>query len=262
MRVSRPATVLASLAAVLATTVALLGVVPGTTATAATTSSAASARQDGPGYQQPRVGACRTITYAQGAAVSNSTRPISCRRSHTVRTVAVPRLPAGVDWDASDEKLGRVVTRACQPAVDRVLGRTARVRDLSAYSWFWFKPTRAQREHGARWLRCDLTLRAGTHVLELRRDRRPVLGGLPHADRVARCLTSDVVTTSCARTHVWRATGTFVKKGGYDTAALDRAGLRRCPGKTSGERFRWTYRSETAWKLGDHVIVCYTRTRS
>lgn len=250
----------ATVLATLATSAALL-VFAGSTADAG--SPGGRGATDGPGYQQPRVGACRTITFDQGAAESNSTRPISCRRDHTVRTVEVGRLPRGVDWDASPAKLGRIAVRTCRPAVDRALGRTARVRDLSAYNWFWFQPTRTQREHGARWLRCDLALRTGRHLADLPSDRRPVLGPLPLRERVARCLIgNDLTSTTCARRHDWRATGTFWMKGRYHVTAIDRAASHRCPDRVSSSRFQWTYRDETSWKLGDHVVVCYSRTAS
>lgn len=230
------------------------------------TASPADARTpDGAGYQEPGVGECRDLTQADAMKASDTTPPIACADPHTVRVIAVPQLPADVSWDDSDKKLGAAAIRLCGPAANEALGRTYKVRARSAYSWVWFTPTKAQREHGARWIRCDLALVGGTRLVRLPTDKTPALpsGRLP--DKVARCLTpTTFVSTTCARKHAFRATGAFILDGtAYPTAQQFRdAALKRCPRRVSTSDFRWTYRGKYVWKQGDHTVVCYSARRN
>ena len=226
--------------------------------------SAAEARAtpDGPDYGSPQVGECHQLTMDDAASASDTSAPTDCAQSHTTRVIAVGHLPTRYAWSNQDA-VERVAIRACVPALDEALGRTDRVRDVSAYSWLYFRPTRAQRDHGARWIRCDLLLLGGARLLRLPTDTTPALGRSPLPNGVARCLTGRTFsTTACSRSHAFRATGTFtVDAATYPGARrLDRAAARRCPSHVSSTAFRWTYRTGLRWNLGDHVVVCYTRT--
>ncbi len=116
----------------------------------------------GPAFQQPAVGECRALTMDEFNRASNNEAPIDCSQPHTSRVIDTVRLPRGVSWGASIQKLTRIATRICNPAWTEALGGTFRSRAMTAYSAGWFMPTKAQRERGARWIRCDLVLRAGS----------------------------------------------------------------------------------------------------
>jgi hypothetical protein len=232
---------------------------------AVSTGPVSAGTTDGPDYQQPTVGECRDLDLTQAMKKSNATAPIDCSSPHTTRVVAVGRLPKALGWDAPIEKLGSAASKVCLPAVDEALGGTARLRDVSAYYSVWFVPTKAQRAHGARWFRCDLGLFGGARLLRLPTDSTPALEGAPLPDSVARCLTAKTfATTTCARKHTFRATGTFrMRQDKYPTGRQFAAAVtRRCPALVDSASWRWSARGRDAWKLGDHTVVCYTKTRS
>ena len=223
---------------------------------------AALATPDGPDYQAPSVGECRNVDLTAASQASDSTAPIDCANTHTLRVIAVGHLPDGVTW-SQDAAVEKAAIRICQPAWNQTLGRTAGVRDMSAYTYFWFEPTRVQRSHGARWIRCDLGLLGGSRILALPTDRTPALDQPPLRDKVARCLTArTVATTTCARTHAWRATGTFTMTSTTFPGAkkIAAAATRKCPSRVSTDYYRWTYKLKLLWRVGkDHVVVCYSK---
>lgn len=234
-----------------------------TAALAAAGAGAATATPRGPDYQAPQVGDCHQITLAQGGQASETSAPTDCATSHTVRVIAVGHLPDGVTWSQT-AAVAKAATRACVPALDETLGRSAKVRDSSAYTSLWFIPTKDQRSHGARWIRCDIALYGGSKLVALPTDATPALDAPPLPDKVARCLTGKALTTTCARTHAWRATGTFTvaSKKFPGTKRLNRLATDKCVSRISGNTYRWTYKSPLVWNLGDHVVVCYSKTSS
>lgn len=214
---------------------------------------------------RPVVGECHDLTLAQINAPYDNQAPVDCADSHTTRTVRVAKLPHGATWRDGAEALTRIAERRCLPAKDAALGRTAKLRNRSAYTWVWFMPAPAERDAGARWLRCDLALNGGSRMLPLPTDQTPALGPAPLADSVARCLHPDtLITTTCERTHTWRATGAFTLRiAAFPSEERIRAAaIKRCPTLVTTQRFRWTFRSEIGWELGDHTVVCYSKTRS
>ena len=230
-----------------------------------TLTPAASAGVDGPGFEQPAVGECRSLGLDELRRLSNNEAPIDCTQPHTSRVIATGRLPKGVTWDAW-QRLTRVATGICEPAWKEALGGSYGSRAMSAYSWGWFIPNASQRSRGARWIRCDLVLWGGKKTLvRLRPEAETALGTLPHPDGIAACLTlRPFVLTTCARGHAFRATGTFViRQEAYPTPRqFRRAALRRCPARvTTDNNFRWVKRGPSRWRLGDHVVTCYSHTR-
>lgn len=221
----------------------------------------ALATPDGPDYQAPAVGECRNIDLTAASKASDSTAPTDCGSTHTLRVIAIGHLPDGVTW-SQDAAVQRAGAKTCLPALSRTLGRTYPVRDMSAYSYFWFIPTTDQRSHGARWFRCDVGLQGGSKLLALPTDKTPALGSSPLRDKVARCLTSRTfATTTCARSHAWRATGAFTVKSSTFPGAkkITAAAMHKCPSRVSTASYRWTYRPKTVWRAGDHVVVCYSK---
>jgi hypothetical protein len=217
----------------------------------------------GPGFQEPRVGECHALTFDEYMRDSNDEAPIRCSQAHTSRVIATGHLPKGVGWGAPLRRLNRIAVGICDPAWKRTLGRTYSSRAMTAYTWGWFIPTKAQRSHGARWIRCDLILLAGRRLDRLPTDAKPALGAQPHPSRVAACLTRTSYTT-CVHRHIYRATGTFVirQKAHPTDRQIRRAALRKCPSRVSSRAFAWDdHASADRWRLGDHVIICFSRTR-
>lgn len=220
--------------------------------------------QAGPSFQEPRVGGCRALTFRELGRASNNEAPIRCSQPHTSRVIATGHLPRGVTFGASLQKQQRIATGICDPAFKRAVGSTYRSRAMTAYAWGWFIPNKTQRAHGAKWIRCDLILVGGTSLVRLPTDKQPAVSAPPHPDRIAACLIGQTrAFTTCARTHVWRSTGTFVihQRAQPTDRQFRRAANRRCPSLVRSNRFAWTFRDANRWRLGDHVVTCYTRTR-
>jgi hypothetical protein len=238
------------------------------TLTVLATTSPAHAGEQGragdPFAGAPTVGDCTTLTVKQAGAFSDRSAKVACTEAHTAQVAGVVKLPARVKWStAGVGALFRVVADKCAPKVDALLGRDARTRDSSAYSYFWFGPTKNQRAKGARWLSCSVALVKAPKLAKLPTSTSPFLpdGALP--DSVSRCLTKSVFLTMCKAPHAWRATGTFTVAGKYPgKKALNKKGNRKCQSRVHSKVYRWTYRDKASWNLDhDHVVVCYTKTK-
>lgn len=214
----------------------------------------------------PVVGTCSTMTAQQAAARSDHSTEVDCSQSHTAQVAGVVRLPRDLQWSqASTARLFHVIARGCLPQVYATLGRNYATRDSSAYDYVWFTPTKAQRAAGARWLSCSVTRPKGTSLTDLPTSTVPFLpdGTLP--DSVARCLNRKGLNTPCSAGHLWRATGTFSLSGRYPGAkVLTRKAIAKCASRVrAGKPYAWTYRDKTTWNVaGDHVVVCYSKTRA
>jgi hypothetical protein len=218
------------------------------------------------GDTAPTVGECRSITLAQASAASDTSSPGDCSTAHDDRVIAVPDLPSGVSYaDLDAVGILHTATRLCYPALRAALGRDDRVRGRSAYIYLYFVPTAAQRAAGARWLRCDLTMRHGATLGDLPTDRVPALPTARLPAKVTRCLTGrDHLVTVCSASHSYRATGSFTV--GLDRfpgrARMARIAQRRCPALVSTDHdFRFTWVPGFAYDLAhDHTVVCYSHT--
>jgi len=214
----------------------------------------------------PTIGTCSTMTAQQAAAHSDHSTVVDCSQSHTAQVAGVVRLPKGLQWsEASIARLFHVVVAGCLPQVHATLGRNNATRDSSAYDYVWFEPTRAQRDAGARWLSCSVTRPKAATLAALPTSTVPFLpdGTLP--DTVARCLTREGYNTPCSAGHLWRATGTFTVSGTFPgPKALTKKAIARCASRVrAGKPYAWTYRDKVTWNVGgDHVVVCYSKTRA
>jgi hypothetical protein len=240
---------------------ALLAVVVMLLAPLAAVVVTAGPAQAGPAFQQPAVGECRALSWDEFMGKSNNEAPIDCSQPHTSRVTDVVRLPKGVSWGASIDKLAIIATRLCLPSRMGALGGSYSSRAMTAYSGAWFMPTKAQRDRGARWIRCDLVLLAGTRLANLPTDSVPALGAQPHPAGIAACLKARTFAkTICSRRHAWRATGTFkIRQEAYPTdRQFRRAAIRRCPSRVSTDGFVWQRPFKVIWQMGDHVVTCYS----
>ena len=224
-------------------------------------SATAGAEADGPHYQEPTVGQCRNYTYDAMVKESNSTPVTACSNNHTALVIAVPQLPAALNWSSSFEQLLQATLNTCVPALAQKLGRTAVLRNLAAYNLSFFFPTQTQKDHGARWVRCDLILSGGQALQRLPMDSTPVLPAAPLPKSVAACLVgTNHLYTVCSKTHQYHATGAIVLSGGYPgTASLNRTARQKCPAKVSTPgNYYYTFSSKESWKAGDKAITCFS----
>jgi hypothetical protein len=208
----------------------------------------------------PVVGRCYNLTYNQTLSASSTAPSVSCSSTHTTKTIAVRMVPNDTDYKhITDAQAFKLAATLCYPKFVAYLGSTQEDQHLTAYELLFFLPTAWQRANGARWMRCDLVLFAGTAVAALpaASNSSPVLTG-PLTDSIKRCLvTSDHLSTPCSRTHSYRSSAAYTVSGTlYRTHDQWVAkGKSLCP---TAEYFTWP--SKNGWNAGDHVLVCYDRT--
>jgi len=226
-------------------------------------SATAGVEADGPHYQEPAVGQCRNYTLDAGQKMSNSSPVVECSLNHTAMTVAVVQLPDTLNWSSSVDELQTVVDNKCTPKWRATVGGTLLQRVRANFTQFWFAPTQFQKDHGARWIRCDVALVGHQALIPLPKTAAPWIrdGKIPYA--VTKCVygTSNYYT-ACIKSHHHRATGAFaLADGAYPgDAAVTRAAARRCPNLTSGSGWLYTHPTRESWKYGDRIIVCFTKT--
>lgn len=228
----------------------------------------AEAGKTSPSSGKPSVGQCRSLTMAQASAATNTSGPSGCSAAHNDRVIGVPSLPKGVSYGElkSPAKVNTMAVRLCYPFFRGALGQNDQVRDSSAYSFLYFVPTAKQRSNGARWLRCDLTLRHGTSLGNLPTDHKPALAKKRLPAKVKRCLAGKaLVTTTCSMGHQYRVAGAVkipIKRypGRHKMVKIGRS---RCPGITTTDAdFRFTWPGKTVWNVArDHTLVCYNANR-
>ncbi len=211
-----------------------------------------------PAFERPRVGSCHGLGLVDIPRASDPSRPVSCGRFHTTRTIAVAMLPRSVDWSHDEWRVHIVAGGVCHRALARTLGATAQIRKRSAYRAAYFIPTTHQRRRGARWIRCDVMRVGGDRLLPL--PRRVRLSGRPLSDALAACLTDRLALTACERPHVLRATVAYeVAKGaaGFPGHEVLRAELTRRCGGLAGNPWFGLHPLEAQWMMGDRLSVCF-----
>jgi hypothetical protein len=226
-----------------------------------TTATAATAADPDPTYGQPEVGTCTRTTLEQAAGMSDPSDPVDCATNHTMRVIAVGQLPDALTWDSDLAKIAAAVDDVCDPAFRQTLGETQQKRLLTAYGAFWFGPTKAQRDAGARWFSCKLGLFGGGRLVPLPTDAVPALRAGKVPDSVALCRTAEnYLFTTCSRKHVLRAAGLFtIHHDGYPGHRIQyRAMKRKCPDITGKYEWAAFYLSRAEWKSGMHQMRCYS----
>lgn len=209
----------------------------------------------------PAVGDCHLLSFNQTYEPADTKPAVACTSKHTTVTVAVVPMPEDIDWESADVYKKMVVP--CHRALDATLGRTARARALSAYSWVWFMPTPEERAAGARWVRCDAILPAGKSLRPIP-DTTPLLEK-PQTNRVWRCLTAKpYYLTHCGSRHSYRATGLVLM--GFDTYPRPREArslaLAKCPSRISSHYWRYSYPDRWEWRAGHRFLQCYSKTHA
>jgi hypothetical protein len=213
----------------------------------------------GPGYHRPKVGECHNYDVSGSLANSEDSDPVPCKRKHKAVTVAVLRVPKRVGLADPDRTFAALGSR-CYKAFNSKLGGNTRERAMTAYALVWFMPTEAERDQGARWIRCDLILNGGTKLQAVPKRLLPQ----PLKDSVRLCLlinNGSLLGTVCSRKHGYRAAGVVMLGGRYP--GFDKfqdIADKRCP-RITGKNSYFYYPGKEAWQAGDKRITCLKRSR-
>ncbi|MFT3873209.1 MAG: septum formation family protein [Nocardioides sp.] len=228
-------------------------------------SHAATAAAGDPDYHRPTVGECRNYDMAELFQQSSTSPTVDCAGRHTAKVLSVVTLPKRYTWATiTMPEVNEILYRKCYPAWDAALGGSMRLRDLTTYTSGWYVPTKAEKRKGARWIRCDLIRYQGNKLATLPTDIVPMLPSPPLPDDLARCLVGkNFIWTTCNKRHQFRATGTFVMKTKKypSRKKFIKAGTKRCRNLVSSEDYRFSWPFDDRWKTGDHVVVCYSKTK-
>ena len=244
-------------AAALAAALSVLGLVPAPTS---------AAPEPARGTTTPVVGDCHALTVDEGAKASDPDAPVDCTAPHTSVTVRVVQL-TNPDWSDVDKIGGQISAPCFRSWIEKLGGNTKKVR-MSAYAMYWFVPTKAEREAGATWVRCDAVLLGGRKFIPLPSGSDITLGSLPLTNKFAKCRAgkrSGYQVLSCSRRHVYRAKIAIrYPDGAYPgKRAATRWALRKCSARLNTAFYYEPVLSKFAWnKLGYRHAICLPKTRS
>ncbi len=208
----------------------------------------------------PAVGTCHTVTFREAGARSDPDPAVACSQPHTTVTHKIIRLNRPVNW-GNTAHLNRTAIAKCGRALINYFNGRAKALQMSAYSVVWFEPTAAQKRAGAAWMRCDVAIIAPGSLQRL--SARPLLGSLPHPDRIAKCRQGEsgqYRRTPCSRRHSYRATFA-VKYPGRTFPGQRRIAAfahRKCDARLNAYYAEWPLRAD--WQGGFRHIVCLRRT--
>ena len=161
------------------------------------------------------MGECRNLTLDQLIKQSDTSAPIDCSTRHTTKVVAVPQIPEGETWASMKAnkwaKISRLYEKQCRPAWEALLGVNDRTQAMTAYGLGFFLPTVAERDAGARWMRCDVYVaRATSGLTRLKYDAAPLVPTPLNDNHVRLCMKAKTFYhTSCDASHAWRSKGSF-----------------------------------------------------
>ena len=218
---------------------------------------------DGPHYQEPTAGQCRNYTIKQAMLSSNRTAAIHCTEPHTAVTAGVSQLPDSLTWSSNRDTIMDFISTECGKAFRSRVGATPLLRRQTMFSLWWFEPNQDQKDHGARWIRCDIALGGHGGLVPLPSNDIPFLDPADMPYKATTCLYgTQSLYTACVKSHHHRATGGFaVTDGPYPgDDALVRAGKRRCPGYLTSRTGVFVHPTRESWKQGDRFIICFSKT--
>jgi hypothetical protein len=246
------------------------------TSTSAPSPTAPSA--SAPDITAPRVGQCWNATVAVSLAFAwEGEAAVSCAQPHNALTFGVVRVPAGFDYakvksigDAnhSFERIGKII-----PAGETRCGYRASLRYVGhalekplGFALFVYVPTEAQYAAGARWVRCDLSVRKGAGYRTLPTSLKAAVSANPAA--YLACVAGSVASgptaskfTDCTKDRHWIASRVFFQATSahqpFPGANVMRSRAHRdcAPYATDG----WASFARTAkrWSAGNSFILCF-----
>lgn len=212
----------------------------------------------------PAVGSCHDLTLDEAYKESDPDPAVPCTARHTTATVATVELDEAPDDWADPSTYPRSVWKTCDEAFEVALGDNKKLIRRSAHSWFWFSPTRVQREAGALWVRCDVATLGGDRLVPI--PQRLRLGGLPLPDNRAKCRqgkAADYAYTACSRPHQFRATLSikYPHSSFPGPRKSKQFALRKCRAKATAPFFYEWVSSRAAWRDGYRHAVCIFKNR-
>jgi hypothetical protein len=240
-----------ALAALLAVAGLLVSVTPAT---------ADTARLADPMTGAPAAGDCYDVTYKQGWEHAISEDTVPCSRKHTMRVVQVAQLPASVDMTDADA-VSAAGWKACQTSYRRYFGKDPARNYLTLLTFWFFAPTKAQIDAGARWTSCEVALASGEKLLPLAKGSVPKATAKKPADSIARCVNRKNDFVPCSAAHVLRATYAFQATTKGSDKAKAKA-VAKAAGRTCGRQVKnWQgiYSGKPVSKT-KAVIACYVKT--
>ncbi|GAA1775587.1 hypothetical protein GCM10009795_021980 [Nocardioides hankookensis] len=205
----------------------------------------------------PAVGACYDLTLKDGWEHSVPKEPVDCASDHTTVVIRVGELDAGLTWSSSEKAIAKNVSAQCGAAFAAKVGSKPAQLMYSQYSWFWFEPTDAEEDAGARWFSCHLAA-LEDRALGVLPDSLPRAGrNLP--DALARCFVGrKFAKTTCADRHDWRLEFATVVHQKPTAKNIDAASQRVCPRHVST---RTWLRSGVPLDRRSFVLGCSSKTR-
>ena len=185
------------------------------------------------------------MTYDEAGKNSDPDASVPCTDAHTSVTTKVITFASTPDW--SSDALLKQVSANCSRAMFAFFDGATRAVELSTYSIFFF-PTKAQRDAGALWARCDVALYGKNDLKPLPTDGK----------------SADYVVVGCDHAHRYQAT-VAVKHRGSAYPGLHKIvswTVEQCRARL-GRSFGY-YASPTAylWREGYRYSLCYKTTRS
>lgn len=234
-----------------------------TTALTATAPASAGPEVD---ITPPAVGSCHDLTIDEAIKWVEPDEPVDCTTRHTTVTHHVIQFEEAPDWEDM-QTLSDTVTPACLSAMRPYLGGTQKALEMSAYVYTWYLPTKAQREAGANWVRCDLAVIGRGELRQLPTDGPPTLGDLPLEDDIARCRyryrgDGEYYVTACALAHAYRAKyAVRFPEGAYPgLRSMRKFALRECADRLPNQGFYWEVPVRIEWRAGWRYAICYKST--
>lgn len=202
------------------------------------------------------------MTVDEGAKMSDPDPAVDCTDPHTTITIKNVDL-SNPDYSNVNEIYRKIVV-PCRRAMAAYFDDGVKALQMSAYGLYFFAPTKAQRDAGASWVRCDLFLSGGTKLMPLPTDGDAELGSLPHPKRIARCRmgkAAGFVGTVCARPHAFRATHALKRPGAYPgRRRMERWTVERCRAKLGPSLGYYTFPIPLDWRAGRRFSVCEKKT--
>ncbi len=207
---------------------------------------------------------CHDLTYEEASAVSDPDPPVPCSEDHTSMTLRVLHL-SDPDWDSWAVIVRRMIVPCHKELIKEAGGRTYMVQ-RSAYDITYFLPTKAQREAGADWVRCDVVVRAGLGNLGKvpeHMDMETTIWPSPDVRKCRQGRPSGYALTTCSRRHKFgshwtpeipgdeypgkRKAEKFAYEQCYDLLGIE----------TSGDPFLYEWvPSRRLWRAGYRHAVC------
>ncbi len=212
--------------------------------------------------EPPPVDSCHNLTLDEAYADSDPDPAVDCSEPHTTITVGAIQFESAPDWNDHDSYAG-LVSKRCVSKMGPYFGDRYKALTLSTWTIYWFIPTAAEREAGAKWVRCDAAVYSPGQMPKLPTDGSPLLES-PPADWHARCAQGEdknYAPTTCNRSHSYRASHAIKYSGAYPGAeAGARWALRKCRAKFDDRPFLYAFPNKVSFQMGYRYARCSKKT--